>query len=133
MALLDIREFQHLSITCADPDRSRAFYRDVLGFADMDTRPAFPGPGRWLRRHNFVLHLIGLDPDQVTQHRASWSSQDHYAFVIEDYDAALAALKEAGIEVVESPSAQLGLKQIYLRDPDGHVIELDARGFFPGT
>lgn len=133
MPLLDIGEFQHVSITCADPERSRSFYEDVLGFQLMDTRPPFRRPGYWLRRNNLILHLIGVPADEVSQHKGPWSAQDHLAFVVDDYEVALSSLKSAGIEVVESPSRDLGLLQLYFRDPDGHVIELDARGHYPGA
>lgn len=134
MALVDIGDFQHVSITVADIDRSREFYRDVLGFDDMQTRPPFQMGGYWLRRHNFILHLIGTGSAGVTEHRMpSWGAQDHVAFAVDDYDRALAQLRAAGIETIDAPARDLGLLQIYFRDPDGHVIELDARGRYPGV
>jgi catechol 2,3-dioxygenase-like lactoylglutathione lyase family enzyme len=45
----------------------------------------------------------------------------HAAFAVEDYAAAVAALERHGLEVLEA-GPEIG--QLWVRDPDGHVIEL---------
>jgi catechol 2,3-dioxygenase-like lactoylglutathione lyase family enzyme len=47
----------------------------------------------------------------------------HVAFRIDDYEAAAARLRESGLDVLETGPAA---GQMWVQDPDGHVIELIA-------
>ncbi len=47
----------------------------------------------------------------------------HTAFAVEDYDATLGRLRGHGLEVLALGTAA---GQMWVRDPDGHVIELIA-------
>ena len=48
---------------------------------------------------------------------------NHQAFAIEDYGKTLEALRQRGVEVLET-RPEVG--QMWIRDPDGNVIELIA-------
>jgi catechol 2,3-dioxygenase-like lactoylglutathione lyase family enzyme len=49
----------------------------------------------------------------------------HYAFVVDDCDAAAEQLHQQGVQIVEGPRTRPdGARQLYLRDPDQHLVEL---------
>ena len=119
------RRAHHVSFAVADLERSRAFYEQVLGLEPIP-RPEFGIPGAWYGAGNVEVHLIstpaGLD---VGRSPATLSPlANHTAFAIDDYGAALARLHARGVEVLETHPG-VG-PQMWIRDPDGNVIELVA-------
>jgi catechol 2,3-dioxygenase-like lactoylglutathione lyase family enzyme len=112
----------HLSFPVTNLERSRAFYENVLGLRPIP-RPDFGFPGVWYQAGPCEVHLIqsvagvdlGAPPPSLNP------MAQHAAFAVRDYDQTLSTLKGHGLEVLET-SAQQG--QMWVRDPDGHIIEL---------
>ena len=118
----------HVSFAVADLERSRAFYEQVLGLEPIP-RPELGIPGAWYGAGNVEVHLIATPAGVDVGRRGSGLSPlaNHTAFAIDDYAAALAHLRERGIEVLETRPG-VG-PQMWIRDPDGNVIEfVAARG-----
>jgi catechol 2,3-dioxygenase-like lactoylglutathione lyase family enzyme len=122
------RGVHHVSFAVSDLERSRRFYEDVLELEPIP-RPEMGLAGIWYRVGAAEVHLIvtppganvGTAPDRLTP------LANHSAFAIDDYGATLARLKARLAEVLET-SAERG--QLWVRDPDGNVLELivaDAR------
>ena len=116
----------HTSFPVADLEASRAFYEGVLGLEPI-ARPDLGFPGAWYRAGTCEVHLLqtpeGMDlgsPPPTTNPMAQ-----HVAFGVEDYAATLAHLQANGLEVFETSPEQ---GQMWVRDPDGHVIELIVAG-----
>jgi catechol 2,3-dioxygenase-like lactoylglutathione lyase family enzyme len=121
------RGVHHISFAVNDLDRSLAFYRDLLGLTPAP-RPDLGVPGAWLVAGDAQVHLIEVPAGADAASEASPISPlaNHQAFAIEDYAATLAALRDRGLEVLETRPEQ---GQLWIRDPDGNVIELiDPRG-----
>jgi glyoxylase I family protein len=108
-----------------DMPTSLKFYCDVLGFeiVQTDTKTAAP-------HHNWVwLRLNDTDPRTNTTSarrrptragsRATATSHGSLFFGAPDMDAIYAHLRGNGIEVKEPTVAPYGMKQLYVRDPDG--------------
>ena len=112
----------HVSFPVRDLADALAFYRDLLGLETLP-RPDFGVDGAWLGVGNAQTHLIvtpaGMAVDQPPPTLNPAAS--HLAFAIADYGKTLARLQGAGHEVL-TPGAESG--QMWVRDPDGHVIEL---------
>ncbi len=51
---------------------------------------------------------------------------DHVAFSVEDVDAACASLTQAGLTLEVPPKHYYWGRSAYLRDPDGHQVEITA-------
>ena len=118
-----ITQLNHVALHVADVDRSVRFYRDTLGLDQID-RPAFDFPGAWFRLGaDQELHLIGRDAPSASGD-FSPPHERHFAFKVEDIDAASRELAEQDIEHRGPAPRPDGAKQIFLRDPDGHVVEL---------
>lgn len=118
-----------------DMPRSVAFYRDALGFEVAATSPPRGTDDfDWcLLRLNGVELMLNTayeqsdrppspDPIRITAH------QDAAIFFgCRDLDAAYAHLRARGIAAKEPTIAPYGMKQIWLKDPDGYVICLQWR------
>jgi catechol 2,3-dioxygenase-like lactoylglutathione lyase family enzyme len=112
-----MRRLDHTSVRITDLARSRAFYEGVLGLPTAP-RPDLGLPGVWYDLAGSQLHLIaqptpmdGIDP-----------TGPHFALEVEDLAAVKHLLAERGIPILE-----LGDAQLWIRDPDGNVVELCAR------
>ena len=112
----------HVSFPVRDLARAERFYRDILGLAPLP-RPDLPVAGVWLGAGSAQVHLIVVPEGMPvgTPPPALNPAAQHVAFAVADYDAALARLREHEVTVV-STSPELG--QMWVQDPDGHVIEL---------
>ncbi|HVT65876.1 MAG TPA: VOC family protein [Mycobacteriales bacterium] len=109
----------HVSINVGDVDEALAFYTQRLGFVERNDRPDFGFPGAWLDAGGQQLHLIeGGTPANVGQ---------HFAVQVDDIDAAIAELREAGLEVTDAFAVGTG-RQAFLSDPSGNGIELHEVG-----
>jgi lactoylglutathione lyase len=116
---MKIHELNHVAIHVADVERSCAFYRGVLRLETMP-RPAFDFPGAWFRLGlNQELHLIGRRGPVV-----STDGNNHFALRVDDIAAWEEHLQQAGAEFRPRKQRPDGAWQIFLRDPDGHFIEL---------
>jgi glyoxylase I family protein len=117
------RRVDHISFAVRELDRSLRFYCDLLGLVRAP-RPDFGVPGAWLTIGEAQVHLIEMPEgfDAGTPPPVLHPAASHAAFGIEDYPAALAALRAQGLEVLEGGSSG----QMWVKDPDGYVIELTS-------
>jgi len=115
----------HVSFAVSDLERSRAFYEQVLGLAPIP-RPDLGIAGVWYGAGNVEIHLIATPEGLDVGRNAPGLSPivNHTAFAIDDYAATLAHLRAQGVEVLELRPG-VG-PQLWIRDPDGNVIELCA-------
>ena len=119
----------HLVLTVADIPRSEAFYTRALGMearpftvADGTTRHALHfGP------HKINLHEAGREFEPKAAHPVPGSA-DLCLLTDTPVDLWLAHLETLGIPVEEGPVRRSGatgpILSIYLRDPDGNLIEV---------
>ena len=117
---MQIHELNHVAIHVNDVDKSRRFYREILRLEPMP-RPAFTFPGAWFRLGPLQeLHIIGERSEPVFSHNRG----NHFALRVDDLDAWERHLDSARAEHLPRKRRPDGAWQIFLRDPDGHVIEL---------
>ncbi len=117
---MKIRELNHVAIRVRDLDASCAFYRDALRLEEIP-RPAFTFPGAWFRLGmSQELHLIGDRTDPVLSHNRG----NHFALRVEGLDSWERHLDTLRIEHPLRKRRPDGAWQVFVRDPDGHVIEL---------
>lgn len=115
-----IKALDHVNIYSRDVEGTVAFYTEVVGLT-IGWRPPFDFPGAWLYcGDRAVIHLVGRDP--VSQ---GSGAVDHVAFECDDVVGTRARLEARGIPVEERDVPGLGLKQLFLRDPNGVKLELN--------
>ncbi|MHB8523016.1 MAG: VOC family protein [Limisphaerales bacterium] len=113
-------ELNHVALHVQDVEASCAFYRNVLQLEPIP-RPAFDFAGAWFRLGaEQELHLIGdrVEP-VISDHRGN-----HFALRVDDLDAWERQLKKHGVDFLPRKRRPDGAAQVFLRDPDGHVVEL---------
>ena len=117
MSDLRVRGLNHASVRISDLARSRAFYEGLLGLTTAP-RPDLGVAGEWYDLRGAQLHLIqgealpvDIDP-----------SGPHFALEVESLDAVRRELQARGV-----PCLDPGGNQLWVRDPDGNVIELCER------
>ena len=113
-------QLNHVALHVADVESSCRFYRDVLQLRDI-ARPAFSFPGAWFQLgEDQELHLIGDRTDPVI----SESRGNHYALMVDDIDAWEDYFQQHDVAYTPRRTRPDGAFQIYVKDPDGHTIEL---------
>ena len=115
-----------------DMPASIKFYRDGLGFEVKSTSPPRGGTDRfhwvWLRHGDAELMLntaYEFDDERpaVVDGRRMTAHGDCWLYLgCPDVDAAYEELKGKGLEVEKPKVAPYGMKQMYLKDPDGYGI-----------
>jgi len=117
---MKIRELNHVAIHVGDVEKSCRFYREEMRLEPMP-RPAFTFPGAWFRLGaNQELHIIGDRAQPVFSHHRG----NHFALQVDDLDAWERHFKSLGVEHPPRKTRPDGAPQLFLHDPDGHVIEL---------
>ena len=115
-----IVQLNHVAVHVSDVGRSAAFYREALRLEPM-ARPAFDFPGAWFRlAGEQELHIIGDRTLPVHSHNRG----THFALRVDDIGAWATALRAARVQVMGPMPRPDGATQIFIEDPDGHVIEL---------
>lgn len=126
-----LEALDHYTIQCADMTATRDFYRDVLGLAE-GLRPALAFAGHWLYcGDKAVVHLLGAD-GALPENRGAKPGRDtggldHIAFRGKDAAATISRLKVHGIAFREGLLRDIGLHQVFVRDPNGIMVEMNFR------
>lgn len=132
---MKLSAIHHIALTVTDVERSRKFYSEILSIEEMP-RPPFNFPGAWFRVGDTQeLHLIVHD--RATFREKPLDSRDvHFAVRVPSYAGALEFLRGKGYRedadlndphcMIVQPHATAGYPQIYICDPDRHVIEINS-------
>jgi catechol 2,3-dioxygenase-like lactoylglutathione lyase family enzyme len=127
---MPVEMLEHYTIRCASLAATRDFYRDVLGLEE-GARPDFPFAGHWLYLGGVpIVHLVDAAQSAVRDGPHSGvdtAALDHIAFRGRGIDATRATLKAHGLAFRETGIPGGRLQQIFVRDPDGILIELNFR------
>lgn len=131
---MTVEALDHVNIVTRDLDRAERFYRDLL---TLETRAAPPPltheTARWMYDSGgrAVLHLNSLaaprhfDRDMTA---GPTGALHHVAFRCVGYDDVLARVVALGIDHRSNAVTAAGLRQIFLSDPDGVLLELNFFG-----
>jgi glyoxylase I family protein len=121
---LKVAELDHVVLRCRKQERTLDFYTRVLGLSE-ERRIDRIGLIQ-LRAGRSMIDLVPAQPPRSED----GANVDHICLGIEIGDiAALAAdLRRAGVEVLGEPAERYGARgmgySIYVRDPEGNVVEL---------
>ncbi|MGJ4902630.1 VOC family protein [Bradyrhizobium sp. HKCCYLRH2060] len=114
----------HFNIRTRNLAETVRFYEDVLGL-ENGARPDFAFPGAWMYSEGRpVVHLVDISPTSEAQKPDS-GVVHHVAFVSRGFAGMKARLAEKGMpfEARQVPGGELW--QIFVRDPNGVMIELN--------
>jgi catechol 2,3-dioxygenase-like lactoylglutathione lyase family enzyme len=117
--------FDHVVLRVADVERSLAFYQQQLGLAGERVE-------QW-RAGEILFPSVRINADtiidllQAPAEHAGVENVDHICLVVQptDWNEVVAS---GAFEVVDGPATRYGAhgnaQSLYVRDPDGNVVEL---------
>jgi glyoxylase I family protein len=123
-----IEGLHHVAVICSDYARSKRFYTEVLGLAVIDENwraerrswkldLAIPGGGQ--------IELFSFPEPPARPSAPEAAGLRHLAFAVEDLDAMVVLLEDAGVEVEDvREDPYTGARFTFFRDPDGLPLEL---------
>lgn len=114
----------HFNIRTRNLGETVQFYEDILGL-EKGPRPNFAFPGAWLYSEGrAVVHLVDISPTDEPQKPDS-GVVHHVAFVSQGFRRMKQRLQARGVafDAREVPGGDLW--QIFIRDPNGVLIELN--------
>ena len=125
-----IKGIQHCALVVQDLEKSIWFYGTALGLERIPRPHTFTFEGAWFRGGVSEVHLIGANdttaaagvddpgPGRMT------GLATHMAFEVTDLEETQSRFAQHGVEIVGGPVARGdGFVQIWLMDPDGHMVE----------
>ncbi len=119
----------HLVLTVEDIVTTLGFYQDVLGMTAQRFMPA-DGEERWaltFGAQKINLHQVGREFEPKAK-VATAGSADLCFLSDLTLEKWAAHLTDHGVEVIEGPvkrtGAQGAIMSLYLRDPDGNLLEI---------
>ena len=119
-----VAELDHVVLRCHDQPRMIAFYTEVLGLRE-ERRVDQIGLIQ-LRAGASIVDLVPAAEPRIE----GGANVDHFCLGIEanDLEATAIYLKQYGVEVLGEPAMRYGARgtglSIYIRDPEGNVVEL---------
>jgi len=138
---MGVSRLEHVNIRCTRLAATKAFYIDTIGLSE-GPRPDFPFRGAWLYcGDTAVVHLV-----EAADHPGSWTGTlerevgsrasdktpgldtgafDHVAFHGEDFEGMKKKLRDAGLGFRERAVPGSTLKQLFVPDPEGVMVELN--------
>lgn len=131
---MQLTGLHHLTLICSDMERTIRFYRDLLGLAiirdggsddDPDTRHVWFGAidgaaGRL---------ISAMEYPQLPKGVVGIGSTHHFALAVDSPDEQEAwrdYLRQNGVECTDVFDRG-DFQSIYVRDPDGHIVEIATR------
>jgi catechol 2,3-dioxygenase-like lactoylglutathione lyase family enzyme len=132
---LRIAGLHHITLICSSIERSVAFYRDLLGMRIVKQTVNHDDPNA---RHFYFGDEVGSAGTVLTcfeyPHMEAGTtgvgSTHHFALCVESTDELEGwrrYLTSRGVSCTEILDRTY-FRSIYLRDPDGHIVEIATRG-----
>ena len=117
MSRLNATAIDHVSVLITDVERSRRFYRDVLGLKEIAKPKAFDFVALWFDLGGGqTLHLLRKDkPDSI--------SPRHFCLRVPDAQAARQHFAGLGVATAETTLID-HCDRFFVNDPDGNRIEI---------
>lgn len=120
-----IHELGHVVLYVTNLDRVAGFYRDVLGFAEIDRQNGFAVFSSGRTHHEMLLIEIG----GTVRKKGTEPGLYHIGFKVagstEELRTVYRELKERGVDIVGTADHAV-THSIYILDPDGNELELYA-------
>lgn len=145
-----VKALDHIAVTVSDLERSLTFYKDVLGFKEVE-RHRLEGEGisTMAGKPGVIMQVVRLKPPEgppilldlqqyvqpkgtVSNAQLGMANHSHFCFGVKDLQATYKELRGKGVEFVSAPvTFDLGeeweygaIRVVFLKDPDGFILEL---------
>ena len=133
-----IRELHHVNMPVKDLTRSKEFYKNTLGLTEID-RPDFGFPGAWFSLPSGQhIHLVensnGTFREPKFEMENIQPADIHFALRVDDDSQRMKIINKATQicpPKIDPFKKNVNFTQIYILDPDAHIIEITT--FTSGT
>ena len=125
----------HISLSVRDLVVSAAFYEEMFNLKRLP-RPDFGFAGVWFASGDRQVHLIDNASGTFRRKSTIQITDVHFAFWTDDFEGMVARLKQKGFSesaaegdpkrLLVSRDGPAGFPQLYLLDPDFHIIEVNS-------
>jgi catechol 2,3-dioxygenase-like lactoylglutathione lyase family enzyme len=130
---MPVLHLDHVNIPTARLAESISFYRDVLGLSLGPSPMAQDmSAGAWAfdERGIAVVHLSGTRSESAAADPVRGVAQrgviDHFALRYDELDSVHSAIEDRGLPFEMFDAPQLGIRLLFVRDPNGVMVELSA-------
>ena len=148
---MEVEWMNHTGFVVSDMERSRAFYRDLLGlteerdqilegefiselvgYPDARLHIVYLGPGD-MRHSVELIQYLNPPGDAVSLPQRHQVGATHLGVIVDDLGAFYQQLSAKGVSFVSPPAIRPGAvypmarKGCYMQDPDGNWLELLER------
>ncbi|MGB3572479.1 MAG: VOC family protein [Phormidesmis sp.] len=117
--MVDILYPLHVAVQVSDLAAADEFYSQVIGLSKVDRQLSFPGS--WYQIGDFQLHLIVSQWANNPAKEDKWGRHPHITFAISNLAEVKQSLTDTNTPFQMSSSGRLAL---FIKDPDGNVVEL---------
>jgi glyoxylase I family protein len=132
---MQLRGLHHVTAISRDLERTIAFYRDLLGLAIVNDGPSDDDPQTrhvWFGAQDGAPGqlLSFMQYPELPQGVVGIGSTHHFALAVDSTDEQEAwrdYLRGQGVECTDVFDRG-AFRSIYLRDPDGHIVEIATSG-----
>lgn len=113
-------ELKYVLLYVRDLKAAKKFYEDIIGLTPLSTKSASDVVIFSMGSAKLVLHLDKEVPSELLASRGAGIILE---FDTKSTDEAFASFVERKIEIVREPrDMPFGLRQLYVRDPDGYLL-----------
>ena len=128
---LRVEDLDHVVLRCREPVRTLEFYTRLLGLKEERRIDAI-GLVQLRAGQSMVDLIPAAEGEPTPAHNV-----DHFCLGIDapDMEAVVGYLRAQGVEVIGEPTPRYGARgmglSIYVRDPEGNVVELKQTAVLP--
>jgi predicted enzyme related to lactoylglutathione lyase len=120
--MLRVIEFAFVGYSITDVARSREFYEKVL---NLTPASVFDHDGKYWIEYEVGPHVLAIS--NMSEEWKPSPNGGGVALEVEDFDAAIAALKEKNVTFYAEPFASPVCRMALIADPDGNSICIHKR------
>ena len=128
--MIRLKKLGHIQLRVADLERSKVFYRDVLGFHVAEQDPKHGDLFMTLGEDFHTLDMAQHEGPETARSPARPLGVAHIAFQVASYEAlgeAYRTLLQHGVRI-ERAMDHVNQRSIYFSDPDTNKLQITALG-----
>ena len=128
---MNINALDHVNVITSDLDGSSRFYAEVFGLERRDAPPPLtPQNAQWMydKAGRAIVHINHIDCPRHFDRNVTpgpTGAIHHVALNCTGYDEMLGRLKARGIDYRLNTVTAIGLRQIFMQDPNAVLFELN--------
>ena len=124
---MPVQAIDHIVLTVTSIEKSVAFYERMLG---MEHITFGPNNRSALRFGDQKINLHEAGRELELRAARPWPGSADVCFLVDNLKEAEKHLQSCGVEIIAGPDPRSGatgeIRSVYIRDPDGNLLELSA-------